>query len=133
MHCAKRDMLICVLDSTYGAKKEKFARCLTNFYESNADRLDRELSDTELPRELHFTAFAGAQTRIGTTTQAIQYAGYLADCGKRVCYVEETGDFFPQKLFEIISVCGRERRLHYLCRDSDVHRENDARNAEDEL
>ena len=89
-----------VLDSTYGAKKEKFARCLTNFYESNADRLDRELSDTELPRELHFTAFAGAQTRIGTTTQAIQYAGYLADCGKRVCYVEETGDFFPQKLFE---------------------------------
>lgn len=36
-----------VLDSTYGAKKEKFARCLTNFYESNADRLDRELSDTE--------------------------------------------------------------------------------------
>lgn len=100
MHCAKRDMLISILDSTYGAKKEKFARCLTNFYESNADRLDRELSDTELPRELHFTAFAGAQTRIGTTTQAIQYAGYLADCGKRVCYVEETGDFFPQKLFE---------------------------------
>ena len=26
-----------------------------------------------------------------------------------------------------------QRRLHYLCRDSDVHRENDARNAEDEL
>lgn len=89
-----------VLDSTYGAKKEKFARCLTNYYESNADRLDRELSDAKLPRELHFTAFAGAQERIGTTTQAVQYAGYLADRGKRVCYVEESGDQYPNRLFE---------------------------------
>lgn len=30
-----------VLDSTYGAKKTKFARCLTNYYESNADQLNQ--------------------------------------------------------------------------------------------
>ena len=47
-----------VLESTYGAKKTMFARCLTNYYESNADQLNRELKKTELPHELHFNAFA---------------------------------------------------------------------------
>ena len=89
-----------VLDSTYGAKKTKFARCLTNYYESNADQLIQELAEEEFSKELHFIAFAGTQPRIGTTTQAMQYAGYLSDCGKSVCYVEETEDGFPQYLFE---------------------------------
>ena len=90
-----------VLESTYGAKKTKFTRCLTNYYESNADQVNRELKETELPHELHFIAFAGAQERIGTTTQAIQYAGYLADCGEKVCYVEETSDGLPHSLLEL--------------------------------
>lgn len=51
-----------------------------------------------MPHELHFIAFAGTQSRIGTTTQALQYAGYLADCGEKVCYVEETSDGFPHCL-----------------------------------
>ena len=90
-----------VLESTYGAKKTMFARCLTNYYESNADQLNRELKKTELPHELHFIAFAGAQERIGTTTQALQYAGYMADCGEKVCYVEETSDGLPHSLLEL--------------------------------
>lgn len=90
-----------VLESTYGAKKTMFARCLTNYYESNADQLNRELKKTELPHELHFIAFAGAQERVGTTTQALQYAGYLADCGEKVCYVEETSDGLPHSLLEL--------------------------------
>lgn len=97
-----------VLDSTYGAKKTKFARCLTNYYESNADQLNQELKETELPRELHFIAFAGTQARIGTTTQALQYAGYLADCGEKVCYVEENEDGFPHCLFELYQYAVKE-------------------------
>ena len=97
-----------VLDSTYGAKKTKFARCLTNYYESNADQLNQELKETELPRELHFIAFAGTQARIGTTTQALQYAGYLADCGEKVCYVEENEDGFPYCLFELYQYAVKE-------------------------
>lgn len=77
------------MESTYGAKKTKFARCLTNYYESNAGNVNQELKEADLPHELHFIAFAGTQSRIGTTTQALQYAGYLADCGEKVCYVEE--------------------------------------------
>ena len=87
-----------VLESTYGAKKTKFARCLTNYYESNAGNVNQELKEADLPHELHFIAFAGTQSRIGTTTQALQYAGYLADCGEKVCYVEETSDGVPHWL-----------------------------------
>lgn len=89
-----------VLESTYGKKKELFARCLTNYYESNADRLDRELGNTDIPKTLHFVAFAGTQSRIGTTTQAMQYAGYLVDQGCRACYVEENNDEVPQLLLQ---------------------------------
>ena len=75
-----------------------FDRCLTNYYETNPNLVDKDLDENEMVREVHFIAFAGSQSHIGTTTQALQLTGYLIDCGKKACYVELNDHGFPDDL-----------------------------------
>ena len=87
-----------VLASTYAEKQKMFDRCLTNYYETNPNLVDKDLDENEMVREVHFIAFAGSQSHIGTTTQALQLTGYLIDCGKKACYVELNDHGFPDDL-----------------------------------
>ena len=75
-----------------------FDRCLTNYYETNPNLVDKDLDENEMVREVHFIAFAGSQSPYRNNDAGPQLTGYLIDCGKKACYVELNDHGFPDDL-----------------------------------
>lgn len=73
--------------------KEQLERNMTGFFDAN-ERKElaeiRRLQEEEASRilQFHTIGIAGAQNRVGTTTQALQIVKYLQHMGHRACYVE---------------------------------------------
>lgn len=87
-----------VLDATYGRQKESFEQCLNGYFEANRKEIRNLLPTEDARAELHYIAFTGTQGRIGTTTQAVQYTGWLVSMGCRACYVEQNGAGYPEQI-----------------------------------
>lgn len=94
--------------------KEQLERNMTGFFDAN-ERKElaeiRRLQEEEASRVLQFhtVGIAGAQNRVGTTTQALQIVKYLQYMGHRACYVEMNGT----KYFDMSGKDGSDRQVSF--------------------
>ncbi len=67
----------------------------------------------------HSIAFAGTSSRIGTTTQALQYIKYLMYMGKTACYIELNNKGFVKSIAQIFGADYDEElgKLNYMSVD----------------
>jgi hypothetical protein len=103
-----------VTAKTIGSIKREFGECLDGI--DNAPDLDKRQKAAALGAEDESTsalslsgkaktvAFCGTQTRIGTTTQAIQFAKYLQTQGLHVCYIENNQNGHIPEYLEVYDV-----------------------------
>lgn len=88
-------------------KKDELEKCMNGYYNTTNPE---SLLDIEVEKENATTrqkitiGVAGACSRIGVTTQAMQLVKYLLACGKDVCYIEVNSTNFLQDLLEVYSV-----------------------------
>ena len=94
--------------------KEQLERNMTGFFDAN-ERKElaeiRRLQEEEASRVLafHTVGIAGAQSRVGTTTQALQIVKYLQYMGHRACYVEMNGT----RYFDMSGKDGSDRQVSF--------------------
>ncbi len=100
-----------IIDPILSNRKEQLKNCLlnvnsilddmTNFSGSSVVLQEEEISSNAQKKKT--IAFAGASTRIGTTTQALQYCKYLKFMGKSVCYIEFNKKGFVEIISQVFS------------------------------
>lgn len=117
------DFRFFILGTTLGAMKEDLRRCIRG-EEIELDPVDpvpspeREIfsvsgTQSSITRALSYqtAAFAGCCSRIGTTTQAIQFIKYLQLAGYKACYIEMNESGYVQRLGSLYSVAVHDQNI----------------------
>ena len=79
-------------------------------------RVTAESSETEIRNSTVTTiAVAGAQGRIGTTTQCLQIVKYLTSKGCKAAYLEFNGTDYLKKMKELFGLSERDFRFEGIC------------------
>lgn len=84
-------------------RKDELEKCINGYYNQKSPEqlLDIKKEDISLSAKNKVSiGIAGACTRIGTTTHAIQIVKHLLYCGKKACYIEINGTGFVRDLLE---------------------------------
>ena len=95
-------------------RKEQLKNCINNINsildelptietaDENSNTFVSDVTNEKIAKKT--IAFGGSTSRIGTTTQAIQYLKYLQYMGKAVCYVEMNNNGFVKELSRIFEI-----------------------------
>lgn len=94
-----------ILETGYGAMQTELEKCLAGYYDVNdldivADYGKEEEKDRPIT-DYVTVGVAGAQGRIGTTTQTLQIVKYLTYKGYRACYITVADDSFPEAVYSL--------------------------------
>ena len=94
-----------IIESEYSAINRAFSRCINGYFEANGvdslhDTIDavNRMEEQRKIQSIQYIAVAGTQSRIGTTTQAMQIVKYLNYKGQKACYIEYGSDNLLGKL-----------------------------------
>lgn len=105
---------------TIGEQKEQLVDCLNG--KDNAQELDRlqqlhHMDDDPVQVKdgaSKTVAFCGCQSRIGTTTQAIQFAKYLQFLGLSVCYIEANDNHHIEEIPTLYEIQYHDKTLSMI-------------------
>ena len=105
---------------TIGTEKKQLLECLEG--KNNALELDRlqqvqYIGETDQRPESNgfkTVAFCGCQPRIGTTTQAIQFAKYLQFSGLSVCYIEANENHHVEEIPSLYEIQYHDKALSMI-------------------
>ena len=87
-------------------QKDQLGKCLNGYYDSHSDEefgyVEPVLEEKETKQLMNFKniGIAGATSRIGTTTQAIQIVKYLMFNGYKACYIQMNSHRYVEELAE---------------------------------
>lgn len=101
---AKSGVKYFILGAVLSEMKDQLEKCLNGFYDANGIEFIEDLQKATEEVEEHVSencttiAVAGACSRIGTTTNAIQFIRYIQLCGKRACYIQMNSNDYIQSM-----------------------------------
>ena len=87
-------------------QKDQFGKCINGYYDSHSYEefgyVEPVLEEKETKQLMNFKniGIAGASSRIGTTTQAIQIVKYLMFNGYKACYIQMNSHKYIEQLVE---------------------------------
>ncbi len=104
-----------IFSGTATSLKEQLIKNITGYYDANGRKELEKVQERQAAAEAHIESFqtigiAGTQSRVGTTTQALQIVKYLQAKGYSACYIEMN----QKRYFDLTLKSGTERERTYV-------------------